>query len=251
MVKFHKFSLIATAFAISASLTSAARAEGTADKNGWPCVNEICLNDGLSELKKISWTIAPIAADSKYVPVISLDRALDEDFASTIKGNAKELHQLRKQSTLGAIDIRGINILERIIASCKFSTFTARYKSKTGQDTKVEITSIPINDSGDFAFRVTNIERVLPNTLNTSQVKEIEQSLIQRYGDFYESEPFHAEQAMKKGVVKFYASPSKNSFSIALDWTTIGRKSIYNNLLLREEWLMNNPLCHATKPSID
>lgn len=146
-------------------------------KNGMPCVKEICLGDGLDELRKITW--------DKVVPASALDikngmASLEENY----RGNLIESAAYLVGGT-HSFDNQALSKLGEVIAAChEPSTLTGTFTTQSGNPTDVEIDLIPSLDNSEQKWTVVSIRRHLPRAESKKQYEEIRAQLDARYGAF-------------------------------------------------------------------
>ena len=164
------------------------------EKNGLPCVKEICIGDGVDALAQVKWVKVNVTPNSKSLFYGVYIRNTNEELQTYI-GNTKNL-----TNYIGSdkFDARAISHLNEVTAVCKNSiTLTGlvgTYKSKDGNLTEVEIELIPDQrnlDSLAQSWVVTGIKRAF--TIKSSlQREEVRSELDNRYA-FVKSRRYNSE----------------------------------------------------------
>lgn len=174
------------------------------EKNGFPCVAELCLGDGLADLSKVHWDRAkhPSFIVNKKIPL----------YTSTLKLRKNEIeilkNQFRGDVELAApflkdklFDSGALASLSRVTAACAPNELTGAYTTQTGNPTRVNIALRPNQtDTTKHQWTVVSIVRTFPAAISNEQRSEIESQLSKRY------EAFDAQKTknVEPGEGRFY-----------------------------------------------
>lgn len=155
------------------------------EKNGLPCVAEICLGDGIKELSKIQWAPAhnPIKLGNKTQPtsahVLSDDdlRTLRAIFPGVVEA-APYLHERQ-------FDAAALPGLTRIAAACQANELIGTFGAAGSTPTRVGISLMPLaSDPSKHAWTVTTIEREFPGIVTNEARAQINKELNRMYRKF-------------------------------------------------------------------
>lgn len=152
-------------------------------KNGMPCVAEICLGDGIAELRKVKWDKV-----NKAPPAyVKLDFAeLEKNFRGNLTSSAPYLISTELSGSRVYFDNQALPNLEKVVANCGFKTpsFSGTFTTQSGNPTTVGIALIPSSDNSEQKWMVVGISRHFPNAISSQQHQEINDQLNARYGAF-------------------------------------------------------------------
>lgn len=177
-----RFKVLAIALSLLAAHPAMAQ---DMEKNGLPCVAEICLGDGIAELSKINWAPSsnPIKMGNKQQPT-SAHVLSDEDLRNlkatfpAATDAAPYLHE--RQFDSGALPA-----LARITAACQANELIGTFGAAGATPTRVGISLTPSgNDPAKQVWTVTTIEREYPGMLTNEQRSQINAQLKYKYGKF-------------------------------------------------------------------
>ena len=171
---------LAIGAALLASLPCAAQ---DYEKNGMPCLAEICVGDSLPELAKIKWDTASIGGwvNDKTTPI-----------AGT-KVTPMEMTQLKTifpQPTAAAapylkhkkFDNAAITTLAGVTVACAESEMAGTFTTASGNPTIVMITMLAdAADPAKQSWRVHKIIRKFPKAVTSEQMAEVRNQLKERY----------------------------------------------------------------------
>lgn len=166
-------------------------------KNGLPCVKEICLGDGLPELNKIKWIRAQSSRGFMWgYPMNKLDGLFaDAPVAKDdlqwkwtfpfLKGNEQDVRKAVPYIFTMRFDGTGLPLIGKIEAICQGSPrLIGRYESESGHPTVVGITMLPSTDGLTQSWVVTSINRFFPGNITQEQSQELRASIYATYADF-------------------------------------------------------------------
>jgi hypothetical protein len=189
-------------------------------KNGLPCLAELCIGDGIAELKKIQWESVDLTGFSRAKN--DTTAYFDGIIAAHYKGDISKQTTLFLKST--SFDGMALPLLARISAACEGAEgLSGVYKSKSGAKTKVFIRmSQSTRDSAEQQWVVSMIQQSFFNSdgtrYATQDIKNAEMQLVERYKKFNMND----ERGMPKTkwLYKKNPPPENASFSFrsSLDW---------------------------------
>lgn len=174
------FKAIALALPLFAMSSSAFAQE--LEKNGLPCISEICIGDGLSELAKIKWQQAqqPYKINSK--PVLTAERKLSEVEARLLEAGYPNAGTAAPYLLDRQFDEVALTALSRVKAACEVNELFGHFGADTGAPTKVGVSLAPSkSDPAKQVWTVTTIVREFPSALSNEDRSLINAQLVQRY----------------------------------------------------------------------
>lgn len=205
-------------------------------KNGLPCVEEICLGDGIAELSKLKWNTAqnPIKLGNKAVATAS--RQLNASDLQSLKQTFPDPGEAGPYIYDKLFDSNALPALARVPAACETNELFGTYISTIGTPTRVGIslTSFPAAP-GKQAWTVTTIAREYPTATSNQEKSVITSELNKRYNKFGAGTQHTPDP--KPGQGRFIAS-GMNRFGFAL---TLFRGND------EEKRLKQHPACSAAK----
>lgn len=156
------------------------------EKNGQPCVAEICIGDGIVELQKIEWDRAKNPFSDKNKPLYTSARKLSaSEFKMLQKKFKGGLNASAPFLADGLFDSIALPELSKINVACEINQLIGTYTTKNGNPTRVGISLIPSkSDSSTQAWTVVQISRTFPTAVSEQQKHEIEAELTKRYFKF-------------------------------------------------------------------
>lgn len=154
------------------------------EKNGLPCVPEICLGDGLPELSKIQWAPAQTSFKINNKVQNTSERKLSDDDLKTLKAifpSAGEAAPFLYEKQFDSSALAG---LSRVTAACDVNELFGSFGSSEAP-TKVGISLSPnLTDSSRQAWTVTSIIREFPTAVTIEQKADLTLLLKRRYARF-------------------------------------------------------------------
>lgn len=160
-------------------------------KNGMPCIAELCLGDGIPELRKVKWDRAVYYGSTKERPSYVSDGLLNKN---VLQGNLKlvrplyrgELESVASYLWEKKFDDLFLTRAHTVVASCNRSAhLIGTFTSKSGNPTQVAIRLAPIgNTTEKQEWVVSQISRTFPQALSGQQANEIAIELQRRYAGF-------------------------------------------------------------------
>ena len=149
-------------------------------KNGMPCIAEICLGDGLTELKKIKF----IKVDKPYMNKDSF-ALIEKLYKGNLKASAPYLYESWGR-VVRYFDNKLLSNLSEVIADCgNTAKLYGKFITYTGNPTQIAIELLPLSgDNMTQKWTVVEISRQFPKAISNEQKQEISNELEQRYGSF-------------------------------------------------------------------
>ena len=156
------------------------------EKNGLPCITELCIGDGVQELSKIKWDRAKNALSLPGTPDYVGSRPLGASDVTTVKRVYRgDVSKVAPYLSYGSFDAKAIPLLATITAACGRRELQGTFTTESGNPTTVKITLL--TDKDDVAIQrwtVTSISRSFPAAISAAQQAEIRKQLDERYGRF-------------------------------------------------------------------
>jgi hypothetical protein len=156
------------------------------EKNGLPCVAEICLGDGLAELAKVQWDRAKNPLSDPKKPLYTSTRKLNkyeiQDLKTRFPGFSEQAAPYLNDHIF---DAKALVALYHVNAACSWSYLDGTYTTDSGNPTRVRIGLLPnMSDTTKQQWTVTFISREYPTAVTREQQKEVESQLEERYRTF-------------------------------------------------------------------
>ncbi len=181
-------------------------------KNGRPCVKEICLGDGLDELRKVKWDKSNRANRAKVTKMQMT--ALEEIFRGKLIASAPYITWPIYGG--GEFDNQALSKLDEVIAICNgFLSLSGTFTTQSGNPTTVDIELIPTQDNKEQKWTVVAIRRSFPMASSKKQYEEIRAQLETRYGEFIDT---YARRQKRADGEKYYvySDNSGDGFNFSL-----------------------------------
>ena len=218
--------LLLTSFLTIAAL-GAAHAEDRTEKNGMPCVAEICIGDGIAELKQIPWEREKNLSNRKLTD--SSLAFLRQTFQGDLSGAAPYL-EARK------FDGEALDSISRVSAACRKEALIGNYVSQGGNPTVVYIELTPNQGPvTTLKWTVTMISRKIPSAVTDQQKAEIQAGLAARYKAF---DIRQRHKNIEAGDSNFEMQNTFSNFGFTL--------ALYNGMAHYDR-LKQHPLCGGGK----
>lgn len=144
------------------------------EKNGLPCVAEICLGDGIAELSKVRWD------RTKGYSLHEIEKAeLKKRYVGDV-GRAAPFLVVNK------FDSEVLPMLSQINTACSNDgVLDGTYTTDGGNPTRVSIQLLPdVADTTKQRWTVTFIHRKFPKAVTKEQQREVTGQLKERYKAF-------------------------------------------------------------------
>lgn len=155
------------------------------EKNGLPCLLEICVGDSLPELSKLPWTPAqtPFKVNNKMQA--TSERKLSDDDLRSLKTMFPNVGEAAPYLYEKQFDAAALPALSRISAACDSNELFGVFGSQSGALTKVGISLMPTAaDASKQAWTVTSIVREFPTVSTIEQKADLTSMLKSRYAKY-------------------------------------------------------------------
>jgi hypothetical protein len=213
------------------------------EKNGLPCISELCIGDGLPELGKIKWDRAKsdfsITGKPDYVGSHPLPATAVTLVKNVYRG---DLTKAAPYLSYQAFDGSGLALLANVSAACATQELRGTFTSQNGNPTSVKIALL--SDKHDVSIQrwtVTSISRNYPAAVSDAQKADIRKQLNERY------DRFNVSHGMQRGVEALYSIHDDPMLKAAYGLTLSFKIPV--NELERER---QNPACSGQrKISVD
>ena len=213
------------------------------EKDGKPCVKEICLGDGLPELQKLNWEVArefPKGFKSEGSPIANRkpDAGTLTAILQNFKGPAATIRAasayLPADYRSGHFDATTLPQLAQIQASCFPYILNGRYTPQGGMPTVVSIALFPSADGATQSWKVFQIERHFPTNLTQAQVDQVNAQVKASYGKWSSDRQGGRQEVWVKNAEVAFFTPNV--------WFGLST-SAFGNLNYLKEKTMLHPLC--------
>lgn len=155
------------------------------EKNGLPCVAELCIGDGLTELAKIQWAPARSSYKVNNKVQLTLDKKLNDDDMRMLKSTYPVAGDAAPFLHDRIFDASALPILSRVAVACQANELTGTYNAGGETPTRVGISLTPsLAEPGKHIWTVTTITREFPSADTNEERAAITKLLTRRYGQF-------------------------------------------------------------------
>ena len=156
------------------------------EKNGLPCVAEICLGDGIAELSKVQWDRAKNPFSSPQKPAYTATRKTSEGEMKMVQSRfRRDLVQAAPFLYDNLFDSGALSSISRVTAACEKNELIGTYTTPSGNPTRVGIAMTPIQgDTSKQQWTVISIVRTFPAAVSNEQKAQVETQLAERYHAF-------------------------------------------------------------------
>ncbi|MFL6657856.1 MAG: hypothetical protein ACJ8GW_07295 [Massilia sp.] len=155
------------------------------EKNGLPCVQEVCIGDGLAELSKLDWSPAQTTFKINNKLQATGERKLSEDDLRSVKAVFPNFGDAAPYLYEKQFDATALKALPHVTAACDSNEIFGMFGMGTGAPTKVGISLTPsASDPSKQAWTVTSIVREFPSANSNDERASITLQLRRRYGKF-------------------------------------------------------------------
>jgi hypothetical protein len=155
------------------------------EKNGLPCVAELCIGDGLAELSKIQWTPAQSSYKVNNKVQLTADKKLSDDDMRMLKSTFPAAGDAAPFLHDKIFDTASLPALSRVAAACQTNELTGTFGNGSDTPTRVGISLMPsLSDPSKQAWTVTTIVREFPSARSNEERAAITKLLSTRYGKF-------------------------------------------------------------------
>lgn len=155
-------------------------------KNGVPCVAEICLGDGIAEVSKIQWDrkrnpFSTVQSPS-YTSVRKVSASETKDLNKGFRGDLVQIAPFLIENTFDSMALQSIN---RVTVACVSNSLRGEFTTPSGNLTHVYISLVPdLLDSSIQKWKVMTIIREFPGAVSEEQKNKIGSELKLRYHAF-------------------------------------------------------------------
>jgi hypothetical protein len=157
----------------------------TMEKNGLPCVEEVCLGDGLAELAKISWLPAHSLLKANNKVQSMGERKLADDDLRTLKAAYPISNEAAPFLFEKQFDATALKALAGVPAACEVNVIFGSYGTDARAPTKVGLSLMPSPaDASRQAWVVTSIVREFPTAVANEVRVTVTEELKRRYGKY-------------------------------------------------------------------
>ncbi len=157
----------------------------TLEKNGLPCVAELCIGDGITELSKIQWTPATGSYKVNNKVQLTSEKKLTDDDLRILKSTYPVAGEAAPFLHDRIFDATALPALSRVVAACQSNELTGIYGANGDTPTRVGISLTPsLGDPTRQSWTVTTITREFPTAVTNEDRAAITKLLTQRYGKF-------------------------------------------------------------------
>ena len=155
-------------------------------KNGLPCVAEICLGDGIDALGKVQWDRAKNPFSTPAKPLYTATRKLREGEMKMLQAQFRgDLSAAGPFLSDKMFDALALPALARVSAACAPHELIGTYTTSAGNPTRVGIALIPDQtDTSKQQWTVISITRSLPAAVTEQQKNDARAQLAERYQAF-------------------------------------------------------------------
>lgn len=179
-----------------------------------PCVQELCIGDGLDKLRAIDWQ--PVAYTSDRV-----NRIRKEDRARRAKvfpGFGAD--GVPSYLIVRKFDREIIGSLMSVSAACAPNELVGTFISEGGHKTVVAISLLPTASPGKMVWRVIRIGRMYTGMERPAQRGELNQALNEKYSRFVNRQPGES------GVL---IAPVGKETLLTLHWVDLERDRLFGS----------------------
>ena len=155
------------------------------EKNGLPCVAELCIGDGIPELSKIQWTPAQSSYKVNNKVQLTGEKKLSDDDLRQLKSTYPVAGEAAPFLYERIFDSSALPALARVTAACQSNELTGFYGASGDTPTRVGISLTPsATDPSRQTWTVTTITREYPSAVTNDERAAITKLLTKRYGKF-------------------------------------------------------------------
>jgi len=170
------------AFALPLIVLQAPCQAQTVEKNGLPCVAEICLGDGIAELSKIQWSPAQNTYKVNNKVQLTAGRKLTDDDLQSLKPTFPNAGEAAPYLYDKQFDGSALPLLSKVSAACETNELFGMFGSNSDTPTRVGISLTPnLSDPTRQEWRVTTIVREFPSAVTNEDKAAVTKLLNGRY----------------------------------------------------------------------
>lgn len=184
-MQFTKKALIATILVWLGTNASYAQVY---NRDGWPCVNELCVGDGVAELVRVKWEKIKPPEYSKTKMYrdaeVATAEAVSRERLEGVRAPTAAMKVMHFYSLVSMQFDAGALAALPDVKACSPLSMRGRFYTDSGLRTEVTIRLVPTSDGKQQDWRVVQILRYWPSNLGKDQRTELESLLSQAYADF-------------------------------------------------------------------
>jgi len=154
------------------------------EKNGLPCIFEVCIGDSISSLANIKWDRAKGMFSTPQEPDYISDRKISDNERKSISSKFHgDTTNASKYLLSRQFDSDSLPYLEQINYTCdQHGDLIGTFTTSSGHLTRVGINIIPDeHDATKQRWVVTTIDRIFLNAITSEQKSDIKSQLMARY----------------------------------------------------------------------
>jgi hypothetical protein len=174
---------LAVAAALLASLPCAAQ---DYEKNGMPCLAEVCIGDSVADLAKTKWDAAKVGGWISNATQTVAGRKISDTDVSRLKPNFPQpVGAAAPYLHFKAFDNTALAALANVKAVCAEHVLTGTFTTANGNPTIVMIALMAdADDPAKQTWRVHQIIRKFPGAVTKEQMAEVRSQLNERYANY-------------------------------------------------------------------
>ena len=238
---------VASGLAVFLALHSGASMAGEYEKDGWPCVRELCIGDRLDDLSKIKWEKVALKKQEKKKPSTTVADDVERVFRGSrsagVNGPSASMAVLVQyfESSGGTFDSGLLKELPKLY-TCNQLQLKGVFYTASGLKTEVTILLIPLPDAQSQEWRVVSITRYWQTSMTNDQrstlISTVEGNYFAYVGDKRRPTP---------------AAANVNSLWLSLRWldSDYFRPNEGLNSVDRVDLHMNHPSCKPKAPATE
>ena len=189
-----------------------ASAQWTVAEPEHPCVQEICIGDGMDKLRQISW----IQVDYTSKRVERVRKETRERKAKIYKGFGN--NGVPSFLIVGLFDSDLLDDMERVKLACAPNEIKGTYLTQSGHKTDVRVSLLPDAGARSMSWRVIGIGRLYSDFASNDQRAQLNLDLYERYERFLNREPSGA-----------MVVPMGRETVLSLHWVDLARDRSFEN----------------------
>lgn len=195
-----------------------ASAQPDHEKIEHPCVQEICIGDGMDKLRQINW----IQVDYTSKRVERVRKETRERKAKIYKGFGND--GVPSFLVVGLFDADLLDDMERVKLACAPNEVKGTYLTQSGHKTDVRVSLLPDPDGRSMSWRVIGIGRLYSDFASNEQRAQLNLDLNTRYERFLNRQPSGA-----------MVVPMGRETVLSLHWVDLARDKSFGNHPLCEK----------------
>jgi hypothetical protein len=161
------------------------------EKNGQPCLAEVCIGDSLADLAKTKWDAAKVGGyvNNNY-QAVAVSKITTNDLERLKPFYPQPAASAAPYLHYKLFDNAALATLSGVTAACADHVLTGTFTSASGNPTMVMISLM--SDAADPSrqtWRVRNVIRKFPGAVSKEQVAEVRAQLKERYARYIVGNP--------------------------------------------------------------